>query len=289
MDDDESHTLRDQSPSVASVESHEDRDKNGDSTRISNVPEDHGPKDACIAVNSTNAQHRPKPIETVELDGNDAEDNPKSPMIGRRAGNEKRRGSDASESPDELQEVSIRTNPESFASNRRTIGSHSFLYEADQKPSRRVKHRMSPNDIQPTVFNSSNKTPDRRQARNQRIVRSHKHLFDVKFFRYDSIKLENRQLFLDEGDDTIGLHQSIPSVSIQVRRILQVLLGTEGSLKCRFTLSKTEGTVNQFIDIEFATEAEKDQLCSLLPKTAKIRQKNGCVHIILHATTCNWN
>lgn len=291
MDDDESHTIRDQSPSVASVESHGDREKNGNSNRLSKVPEDDDPEDACAEMKSANAQHKSKPIEAVELDGNDAEDNPQSPAVGHRAESGKRRGSDASESPDELQgDVSFRTNPESFASNRRTIGSHSFLYEADQKPTKGVKRRMSPNDIRPTVFNSSNKIPDRRQARNQRIPRSHKHLFDVKFFRYGSIELENRQLFLDEGDETMGLHQSIPSVSIPVRRIIQVLLGTEGNLKCRFTLSKIEGTVNQLsIDIEFATEAEKDKLCGLLPKSAKIRQKTGCVQFILHATFFSWN
>lgn len=287
MDDDERHTIdegstiRNRSPSVASVESPEDREKEKNPTRVFKVPEDDGPE-AYVGVKSTTAQHRSnKPFETVELDGDDARSHGEED----KAESEERRRSDASESPDELQEdVTFRTNPESFASNRPTIGSYSFLYEADQKPSRGIKRRMSPNDIRPTVFNSSNKTPDRRQPRNQRITRTHKYLFDAKFFRYGNIQLENRQLFLDEGNDTIGLHQSIPSVSIPIRRIIQVLLGTEGSLKCRFTLSKIEGAVNQVsVDIEFATEAEKDQFCGLLPKTARIRQKAGWVQFILHA------
>ena len=289
MDDDEGNTIRNRSPSVASVESPQDREKEKTPTRVFKVPEDDeadDPEESYVGVKSTRAQHRPnKPIKTVEVDDDDA----LSQGEGDKAANEKRHRSDASESPDELQEdVTFRTNPESFASNRPTIGSYSFLDEGDQKHSKGVKRRLSPNDIRPTIFNSSNKTPDRRQPRNQRIPRTHKYLFDVKFFRYGSIQLEHRQLFLDQGNNTIGLYQSIPSVSIPIRRIIQVLLGAEGSLKCRLTLSKIEGATNQdSVDIEFATEAEKDQLCGLLPKSARIREKTGCVQFILQAAFFN--
>jgi hypothetical protein len=264
------------------VESHEDREKKRSLTQIFQVPGNDDPEEARVEVESIKPKDRSKNlIETVELDDNDAEDNHQTPVTGYRAESEKRRRSDASESPDELQEdVTFRTNPESFASNRRTIGSDSFLNEVDHKQSRGVKRRISPNDIRPTVFNSSNKTPDRRPPRNQRPNKFQKYLFDIKLFRYGRIQIENRnvQLLLDESNDTIGLHQSIPSVSIPVRRINQVLFGTDGSLKCRFNLSKVEGALNQAsVDIEFATEAEKDQLCGLLRKTAKIHEKSGCV------------
>lgn len=287
VDEDDNHTIDDgitfppPSPSVASVESPEDRKKKGTPNRVFEFPEDDDPREACVEVISTKVQPRSnKPIESVEIDGDGARF--------RDAGKaeiEQCHRSDASESPDELQgDISSRTIPESFASNRPTIGSYSFLNEADQKPSKGVKRRLSPSDIRPTVFNSSNKTPDRRQPRNQRFTRTHKYLFDVNFFRYGNIQLQNGQLFLDQGDDTIGLNQSTPSVSIPIRRINQVLLGSEDSLKCRFTLSKIEGAVNQVTaDIEFATELEKGQFCSLLPKTAKIRQRTGCVQSILAA------
>ncbi|KAE8553261.1 hypothetical protein EYB25_004643 [Talaromyces marneffei] len=290
VDDDERHTIDDgrtlqnRSPSVASVESPDNRERKRNPTRVFKVPEDNDPDEACMEVKPTKLKDRlNKPVETAEVDYKDVslqieEDNPRDPVIRHRFECEKRRGSDASESPDELQDdVAFRTNPESFASNRRTIGSDSFLNEVEQKQTRGVKRRLSPNDIRPTVFNSSNKSPNRRQ-RIQQPPRTHKYLFDINFFRFGSIQIENRsaQLFLDEGNDTIGTHQSIPSVSIPIRRINHVLSGTDGSLKCRFNLTKIEGAGNQvLVDIEFATEADKDQLCGLLRRTTKIREKSG--------------
>ncbi|EED17917.1 Ulp1 protease family protein [Talaromyces stipitatus ATCC 10500] len=276
----EGDTRRDQS-----VEPTGDYETKGNPTQVFQVPEDDDPEDASVEVKSTKEENRSG--ESIEIDDiaplQVEKVNSTTHVVKDAADSEEHHLSDRSESPDELQkDVTFRTYPRKPASNLRAINFESISDEDIQKQSRGLKRRISPNDIRPTLFNSSNKTPERRYPRSQRFVASHRHLFEVSFFRYGNVKVENRsvQLFLDEGKGTIGLLTSSklqPSVSVPIRRIMQVLVGSHSSLKTRFSLSKIEGSVNQdLVDVEFASEQEKDQLCSLLQKkNVKLREKLG--------------
>lgn len=189
----------------------------------------------------------------------------------------KKRRLDRSESPDELQgNVDFRTN--SRPSNPYRSIFKPELPSDDERPKliKGRKRLSSPNDIQPTVFNSSNKIFPRTNNRQNRPAASHKYLFEITLFRYDNIYWENcsAQLYFDEQSETFGLFSSgptNPTAEIAVRRILKVLQGADESLKCRFNLSKTESSIYQHkVDVEFANSAERDRLCDLLKKKKSI-------------------
>jgi hypothetical protein len=121
-------------------------------------------------------------------------------------------------------------------------------------------------------------------------ARSHLHLFDVRFFRHGDVELvdQDMQLSLDEESDTIGLLSTKDSVSaerIPVHRVASICKGSDDSLKARFRLCKTEGSLIQFVDIEFGNDQDKTRLCELLEKRGVTSQsKGGCVNLSFFPT-----
>jgi sentrin-specific protease 7 len=271
---------RNQTPSVASVESVEERETKRDATRVFQLPEDNDE----VESKSTGKTVRTG-LGNGETNGNDAPptgDVEREAMTQQRFPDSKNWNSDDSESPDELQR-DIAAFPKHFGSPRRATKSESSRNDRDESLVKRMNRRQSPNDIRPTVFSSPNRALGKRQTKTRQPAKSHRHLFEVEFFRYDDVEIEGRsiQLFLDEGNDTVGLlaaNQTLPSKTIPIQRVVQVLVGTDGNLKCRFKLSKNvQGTVNQeSVDIEFGNKADKDQLRTLLEKKGiTFQEKQG--------------
>lgn len=289
-------------PSVASVESVEEKGAKRNATQAVLVPDD----DSDVEIKSNKkgdvARLRPgknMPAEggsireksddssnsILHLDANDndahapAENTEREITVDQqKLPNDKGWNSDASESPDELQLDMTTQMPGSFDSRRRAIKSISRVHDRNETLVKRMNPRQSPSDIRPTVFNSSNKT----QSKIKKPAKSPRHLFEVKFFRYGDVETKDRnlQFFLDDGNHTIGLlaeDQLLLSDAIPVHRVVQALLGTDGSLKCRLKLSKIQGPVNQdAVYVEFANEEDKGRIYSWFrKKRIPILRKEG--------------
>lgn len=209
----------------------------------------------------------------------------------RSASRNGRRSSNASESPDELQKGFSATRAPVSRPIRRgqisiDIPSNNLHEEATRRSNRKDS---SPSDIQPTIFGFSRRA-QKDQQNDTKPARSHRHLFDMKFFRHGDVELDDQdlQLSLDEETDTVGLLSAQDPVSterIPVRRVSSMVQGSDGSLKVRFRLCKAEGSLDQSVDIEFGNEQDKTRLCDLLQKKGVTSQsKGGCVTLSLFPT-----
>jgi hypothetical protein len=201
----------------------------------------------------------------------------------RPASRNGRRNSNASESPDELQRgFAVPNAPVSRHIRRGHISIDVPSNHSPEEVTRRPNRKESPSDIQPTVFGLSRKAL-KYQQNNTKPARSHRHLFEVKFFHHGNVKLDDQdlQLSLDEETDTIGLlstKYSVPAERVPVHRVASMFQGSDGSLKVRFRLCKTEGSLAQSVDIEFGNQQDKARLCDLLQrKGVTSQEKLGCV------------
>ncbi|OKL64388.1 hypothetical protein UA08_00401 [Talaromyces atroroseus] len=286
---------RNRIPSIASAEIGDEKEVIKDPTQVFQVPEDDYSEaedkstekndrtelrsGTIISTKSEITREKSKKASkfVLNVESNDdgmpaaADDVELKSQIAQRS-NSDHWDSDGSESPDELQkDITVGTYSRHFGSHQRGVKSELSLNDRDEDV-KRINRRQSPNDIRPTVFNTSNRTPGKKQSKIQRTAKSHRHLFEIQFFRYGDVEVEDRnmQLFLDGANNTIGLlaaDQRPLSKTIPIHRVVQVLIGIDGSLKCRFKLSKIEGTFNHdSVDIEFGNEADKNQLCTLLKK-----------------------
>ncbi|CRG87389.1 Sentrin-specific protease 6 [Talaromyces islandicus] len=198
----------------------------------------------------------------------------------RSASRNSRRDSNASESPDELQRgFSAPGGPFSRHIRRGHIGIDVRSNPSHEEVTRRPNRKDSPSDIQPTVFGLPRKV-QKKQQNDTKPTRSHRHLFEVKFFRYGDVKLDDQdlQLSLDEETDSIGLLSTEDYASterIPVHRVSSMFQGSDGSLKVRFRLCKTEGSLDQSVDVEFGNQQDKTRLCDLLQRKGVTSQGKG--------------
>ncbi|KAH8702132.1 hypothetical protein BGW36DRAFT_289987 [Talaromyces proteolyticus] len=176
-----------------------------------------------------------------------------------------RPGSEASESLDELQRDFL-TASKSRPILKKAIRTEFPMEEPPETDDSRVSRRNSPSDIPPTVFGISKK--NHKKKKNKKEGKPHRHLFNVKFFRYGDIEFKDQDLRLsiDEKDNTIGLLEPFSHERIPIRRVSSVLRGSNGNSKVRFKLSMTEGSMNQSVDLEFRNDQEQARLCDILQR-----------------------
>lgn len=233
-------------------------------------------------------------FESVEIcnsaNGIGAKVSRKSPTLQRQfvPTNGKRRTSDMRESPDELQgEATVQPAPSSLSfPKKRDPASESRSTDPAGSDARKSTRPMSPSDIRPTIFAGSRQGQGKKQRKlpKDSSGKSHLRLFEASFFRFGSVKRvasqeQAFQVFFDNSNETIGLAAATEAgaaqdVTIPVRKVAQALHGPDGSGKVRLKLSKTEGSFDEEIDIEFLSEEDKVDLCGLLEsKGVTVRER----------------
>lgn len=220
-------------------------------------------------------------IESVELHSAkvsyDERDREKTPKLQRQfiRTDGRRRVSDMRESPDELQgDVTVAPAPPSLDSNcKRNTSVH-------PRPSRRIigedARQSFPNDIQPTIFMNPNQEQQIKGGKSQKTLRkgSCRRLFKASSFRFGGVERvpsseSAAQLTVDMGHQTLELadvneHDTVSKVTVPVQKVTRIWQGLDDSRKIQLQLSKSEGVLDERVDIEFVSQKDKADMCNLL-------------------------
>ncbi|CAI7616072.1 unnamed protein product [Penicillium pancosmium] len=181
------------------------------------------------------------------------------------------------ESPDVLQgDVTIPTLPKP-TTTKQTSGRQNPNNEPSPSPSR----KRSPSDIQPTDFTSSPIQGSKRAKRNHKSSTR----FEVKYLRFGPFKKQPHTegplvIHVDQNKEKIQLGKLVcdtdehENASIELRRIIAVLLGDSDSHKIRLKLAVRSELPHDTVDIEFKTSSEKDKFSALVrEKISRVQTK----------------
>lgn len=181
------------------------------------------------------------------------------------------------ESPDILQgDVTIPTLPKP-TTTKQTSGRQNPNNEPSPSPSR----KRSPSDIQPTDFTSSPIQGSKRAKRSHTSSTG----FEVKYLRFGPFKKQPHAegplvIHVDQNREKIQLGKLVcdtdehENASIELRRIIAVLLGDSDSHKIRLKLAVRSELPHDTVDIEFKTMPEKDKFSALVrEKTNRVQTK----------------
>lgn len=193
--------------------------------------------------------------------------------------------SESPESPDELQgDVTVRPMPRSFVAAKKDDDSESAV-SSHFRTNVRGGRQKSPSDIKPTIFGSEatiSEGASRRQ--NKPASKPERRLFPVSYFRNgetstDSSNPTSVGITFDGDRNAFSLPTDNSTNAdsgswLPVRKIALALRGIDESCKVRLRLSKTEGSSDQDVDIEFHSKEDQSSICKLLEtKGVKLVEK----------------
>lgn len=222
-------------------------------------------------------------IESVEIHSAkasyDERDREKTPTLQRQfvRTDGRRRVSDMRESPDELQgDVTVAPAPPSLNSNCKRVTS---VHRSSRRNSSEVgedARQSLPNDIQPAIFMNPSQGQQIKGGKFQKILRkgSCRRLFKASSFRFGGIERvpsseSAAQLTVDMGHQTLELadvneHDTVNRVTVPLQKVTRIWQGLDDSRKIQLQLSKSEGFLDERVDIEFVSQKDKADMCNLL-------------------------
>ncbi|OXV08688.1 hypothetical protein Egran_03544 [Elaphomyces granulatus] len=194
----------------------------------------------------------------------------------------RRRVSDMRESPDELQgDVTVAPAPASLDSNcKRNNSTHPRSSRRNSSEAEEDVRQPFPNDIQPTIFMNPSQEQQTRGGKSQKTSwkGSRLRLFKASLFRFGGVERVPSsesavEFVLDKAHQTLELAdgnecETVGNVTVPLQKVTRVFQGLDDSRKIQLQLSKSEGFLDERVDIEFVSQKDKADMCNLLASKA---------------------